>query len=260
MQMNGEYTIPAPRQKVWEALNDPEVLKACIPGCEELDKTGDHAFAAKVKAKVGPVSAKFNGEVTLSDMNPPESYTISGEGKGGAAGFAKGGAKVHLTEEGPETTRLAYDVEAKVGGKLAQVGSRLIDGTAKKMADQFFTAFVERVGGSGGGGGGSGGEPTPENSGESGSIEPEEHPGAGNEPANPNPRERQEMQEAALRGAALGHASPESDGGAAIKAEASHAATQAADSSRQRRSYGPVSWVFMVIAVVAILLFVFEVV
>ncbi|MCG8649802.1 MAG: carbon monoxide dehydrogenase subunit G, partial [Pirellulales bacterium] len=142
MQMTGEYRIEAARETVWAALNDPEVLKACIPGCEELEKTSDTGFAAKVKAKVGPVSAKFAGAVTLSDINPPESYTISGEGKGGAAGFAKGGAKVRLDEDG-SATLLHYEVDATVGGKLAQIGARLIDGTAKKMADDFFGKFAE---------------------------------------------------------------------------------------------------------------------
>ena len=146
MEMTGEYRINAAREAVWAALNDPEVLKACIPGCQEIEKTSDTGFTAKVKAKVGPVSATFNGAVTLSDLNPPESYTISGEGKGGAAGFAKGGAKVKLAEDGAETL-LSYEVEAQVGGKLAQIGSRLIDGTAKKMAEQFFGAFAEHVGG-----------------------------------------------------------------------------------------------------------------
>ncbi len=145
MEMTGEYRINAAREDVWAALNDPEVLKACIPGCQEIDKTSDTGFTAKVKAKVGPVSATFNGAVTLSDMNPPESYTISGEGKGGAAGFAKGGAKVKLAEDGAETL-LTYEVEAQVGGKLAQIGSRLIDGTAKKMAEQFFGALAAHVG------------------------------------------------------------------------------------------------------------------
>ncbi len=145
MQMTGEYRIAAPREKVWQALNDPEVLKLCIPGAEEIEKTSDTSFAAKVKAKVGPVSAKFAGEVSLSDLDPPNGYTISGEGKGGAAGFAKGGAKVRLEEDGTVTV-LRYDVEASVGGKLAQVGSRLIDGTAKKMADDFFGKFAELVG------------------------------------------------------------------------------------------------------------------
>jgi carbon monoxide dehydrogenase subunit G len=146
MQLTGEYRIEAPREQVWQALNDPEILKLCIPGCEELERTSDDGFAAKVKAKVGPVSAKFAGAVTLSELNPPESYTISGEGKGGAAGFAKGGAKVHLAEDGAATT-LSYEVDAQVGGKLAQIGSRLISGTAKKMADDFFGTFAELVGG-----------------------------------------------------------------------------------------------------------------
>ena len=146
MEMTGEYPIAAPRQKVWEALNDAETLKACIPGCETLTKTSDTSFEARVKAKVGPVSATFTGAVTLGDLNPPVSYTISGEGKGGVAGFAKGGAKVALEETGPEQTLLKYDVKAQVGGKLAQIGARLIDGTAKKLADEFFATFAATVG------------------------------------------------------------------------------------------------------------------
>ncbi|MEM9683485.1 MAG: carbon monoxide dehydrogenase subunit G, partial [Pseudomonadota bacterium] len=130
MDMTGEYRIPAPREAVWKALNDPDVLKQCIPGCEEIDKKSDTEFAAKVTAKVGPVKAKFGGEVQLSDLDPPNGYTISGEGTGGAAGFAKGGAKVALAEDGAETV-LSYTVNATVGGKLAQIGSRLIDSTAK---------------------------------------------------------------------------------------------------------------------------------
>lgn len=144
MDMKGEERIPAPRDAVWEALNDPEVLKASIPGCQELEKTSDTSFSATVQAKVGPVKAKFKGEVTLSDIDPPNGYTISGEGKGGAAGFAKGGAKVSLAEDGGETV-LSYEVDANVGGKLAQIGSRLIDSTAKKMAGDFFTKFSEEV-------------------------------------------------------------------------------------------------------------------
>src|SRR3954468_12020365 len=140
MDMTGEYRIPAPRQRVWEALNDPEVLRQAIPGCEQLDKVSDTELTARVKAKVGPVSATFNGKVTLGDLNPPESYTISGEGSGGMAGFAKGGANVHLTDEGADTV-LRYDAKADVGGKLAQIGSRLIQGTAKKMGDDFFGRF-----------------------------------------------------------------------------------------------------------------------
>lgn len=150
MDMTGEQTIPAPRETVWEALNDPEVLKACIPGCEEIEKTSDTGFTAKVAAKVGPVKARFSGAVELQDLNPPVSYTIAGEGKGGAAGFAKGGAKVEL-EEVDGGTLLKYQVNANVGGKLAQIGGRLIDSTAKKYANDFFETFTkiasERAGG-----------------------------------------------------------------------------------------------------------------
>jgi uncharacterized protein len=142
MEMHGERRIPAPRETVWARLNDPETLKECIPGCQSVEKVSDTEFAAKVRAKVGPVSANFAGKVTLSDLDPPSGYTISGEGTGGVAGFAKGGAKVTLEEEGSETV-LRYGVSAQVGGKLAQIGSRLIDATARKMADQFFSKFVE---------------------------------------------------------------------------------------------------------------------
>ena len=153
MDMTGEYRIPAPREQVWAALNDPATLKASLPGCQSLEKVSDQEFAATVVAKVGPVQAKFNGNVTLSNLNPPESYTISGEGKGGAAGFAKGGADVRLLEEG-EVTVLTYTAKADVGGKLAQLGSRLIDGTAKKMADEFFNNFSQQVAGPAPGGSG----------------------------------------------------------------------------------------------------------
>jgi len=146
MEMTGEYRIPASREAVWQALNDPDILKQCIPGCDEIEKTSDTEFSAKVTAKVGPVKAKFSGAVTLSDMDPPNGYTISGEGTGGAAGFAKGGAKVALAEDGSDTI-LTYDVNATVGGKLAQIGSRLIDSTSKKMANEFFGKFAEVVGG-----------------------------------------------------------------------------------------------------------------
>jgi len=141
MQMTGEFRIPAPRQRVWEALNDPEVLKQCIPGCQTLDKVSDTEFNGRVVASVGPVRATFGGKVTLSDLDPPQSYTISGEGSGGVAGFAKGGAKVNLAEDGAATL-LTYAVQAQVGGKLAQVGSRLIDGVARKMANDFFGHFA----------------------------------------------------------------------------------------------------------------------
>lgn len=141
MDMMGEVTIPAPRVKVWAALNDPEFLKASIPGCESMERDGDTSFIAKVVAKIGPVKASFTGKVTLSDIDPPHGYTLSGEGQGGAAGFAKGSAKVKLTEQDPNTTLLAYTVSAQVGGKLAQIGSRLVDGAAKKIADDFFIRF-----------------------------------------------------------------------------------------------------------------------
>ncbi len=144
MEMSGEYRIAATREKVWAALNDPEVLKQAIPGCQELERTADDEFTAKVRAKVGPVSATFSGKVSLADMNPPESYTISGEGQGGAAGFAKGSAAIRLSEDGAVTV-LNYDAKAQVGGKLAQIGSRLIGGTAQKLADEFFGTFSEIV-------------------------------------------------------------------------------------------------------------------
>ena len=145
MDMNGEYRISAPRSRVWEALNDPEILKQCIPGCEEIEKQSDTEMTAKVVAKVGPVKAKFGGKVTLSDIDAPNGYTITGEGSGGAAGFGKGGAKVNLVEDGSDTV-LSYTAHAQVGGKLAQIGSRLIDGTARKMADDFFAKFTQVVG------------------------------------------------------------------------------------------------------------------
>lgn len=144
MEMSGEYKINASREKVWDALNDPEILKQSIPGCEEIDQKSPTEMSAKVTAKVGPVKAKFSGEVELTDLDPPNGYRISGEGKGGAAGFAKGGANVTLEEDGAGTL-LKYEVDAQVGGKLAQLGARLIDGTAKKMAGQFFENFAAAV-------------------------------------------------------------------------------------------------------------------
>ena len=145
MEMTGEYRISAPREKVWEALNDPEVLAKCIPGCQELNKDSDTELSATVKSKVGPVSATFKGNVHLTDIDPPNGYKISGEGTGGVAGFAKGGADVKLAEDGGETV-LTYVANAQVGGKLAQIGARLIDSTAKKMANEFFGKFAEEVG------------------------------------------------------------------------------------------------------------------
>lgn len=144
MTMTGEVQLPASRQVVWEKLNDPAVLKSCIPGCEELDKSGDNEFQAVAKMKVGPVSARFKGRVTLSDLDPPNGYKITGEGEGGVAGFAKGGATVNLQDKDGDTL-LVYNVEAQIGGKLAQLGQRLINGSAKKLADEFFANFAEAV-------------------------------------------------------------------------------------------------------------------
>ena len=146
MEIKGEYKIAAPREKVFAALNDQAVLQACIPGCESLEKTSDTEMKAKVRMRIGPVSASFSGKVTLSDIDPPNGYRISGEGQGGAAGFAKGGAVVALREDGADTV-LDYNVDAQVGGKIAQVGARLIDGTARKLADEFFGKFATMVGG-----------------------------------------------------------------------------------------------------------------
>jgi uncharacterized protein len=146
MDMTGERRIPAPRQKVWTALNDPQVLRACIPGCEKLERTGDHAFTATAAVKIGPIAARFNGKVDLLDIDEPNSYRIQGEGQGGVAGFAKGGATVRLADDGPFTL-LTYEAKAQVGGKIAQLGARLIDATSKQMADQFFNRFTNEVSG-----------------------------------------------------------------------------------------------------------------
>ncbi|MCG8490715.1 MAG: SRPBCC family protein [Sneathiellales bacterium] len=144
MEMSGEELINAPRAAVWEALNDPEILRQAIPGCEEVTKEGDDSFAAKVKVKVGPVKATFKGQVSLSNIDAPNGYTITGEGKGGAAGFGKGGADIKL-EDADGGTLLTYTANASVGGKMAQIGSRLIDSTAKKLAAEFFAKFNELV-------------------------------------------------------------------------------------------------------------------
>jgi len=145
MKITDQVHLPLPREQVFAALNDADILRRVIPGCESLERISETEFEATVSAKVGPVKAKFKGSVRLSDLDPPESYTINGEGKGGAAGFAKGGARITLTEE-DGGTRLDYAVDAQVGGKLAQVGARLIEGSAKKLACEFFGAFETLVG------------------------------------------------------------------------------------------------------------------
>lgn len=146
VNMSGEVLLPADRARVWAMLNDPEVLKVCVPGCESLEKDSDTEFRAVAKVKVGPVSARFKGRITLSDIDAPNSYRIRGEGEGGVAGFAKGGAAVRLEDADGGGTRLIYDVDAVVGGKLAQLGSRLVNSVAKKNADTFFANFAKAVG------------------------------------------------------------------------------------------------------------------
>jgi uncharacterized protein len=145
MNLSGEYRLPLPRTVVWDGLNDPLILKQCIPGCEELTKTEDNGFAAKVGLKIGPMTARFTGKVTLSDIDPPNGYKIAGEGQGGVAGFGKGSAIVKLAEDGAGGTILTYTADSQVGGKMAQLGSRLIDATAKKLADEFFGKFAATV-------------------------------------------------------------------------------------------------------------------
>jgi len=144
MDIDGEFRIPADRETVWQALNDPEVLKGCIPGCEAMERVDDGEFTARMLAKVGPVKARFDTRITITDQNPPERYSIAGEGKGGSAGFAKGGADVRLEADGEETV-LHYTARIQPGGKLAQVGARLLHGTARKMSSQFFGSFAAAV-------------------------------------------------------------------------------------------------------------------
>jgi len=142
--MSGEERIPATQADAWAALNDPAMLKACVPGCESIERTAENEYQVLMVARIGPVSAKFNGKLSLSDLNPPDSYAIAFEGQGGAAGFGKGSAQVQLAPDG-EGTRLSYQVKANVGGKLAQIGSRLVDAAARKLAQDFFAAFNEKV-------------------------------------------------------------------------------------------------------------------
>lgn len=145
MQMTDSQRIPATREAVWAALNDPAILQRCIPGCQTLEMTTPTELTATIVIKIGPVKATFGGKVTLSDLDPPNSYRISGEGSGGVAGFAKGGASVRLEEETPDVTILHYQVDAQIGGKLAQLGARLIDATSRKLAGNFFENFAAVV-------------------------------------------------------------------------------------------------------------------
>ncbi len=144
MEMTGEQLIPASQTEAWAALNDPAILKDCVPGCESIERTSENEYAVQMTARVGPVSAKFKGKMTLSNIQAPNSYSIAFEGQGGVAGFAKGSADVTLAAEGKDT-RLSYKVKANVGGKLAQIGSRLVDAAANKVANDFFTAFNQKV-------------------------------------------------------------------------------------------------------------------
>jgi len=146
MEMTGEQIIPATQAEVWRGLNDPEVLKACISGCESIERLTDTEYTVVTTAAIGPVKAKFRGKLLLADLDPPNSYSLFFDGQGGAAGFGKGSARVSLTAQGAGT-RLSYIVKAQVGGKLAQIGSRLIDGVAKKLADDFFAAFNQKMAG-----------------------------------------------------------------------------------------------------------------
>lgn len=145
MELSNKRTVPLPRDVVWNALNDPAVLKDCLPGCELLEADGEHAWRVAMAARVGPVSARFTGRMSMSDIEPPDAYTLHFEGQGGAAGFAKGEARVTLTQIDASQTTMAYVAKAQIGGKLAQIGSRLVDGAAAKMADDFFARFVTRA-------------------------------------------------------------------------------------------------------------------
>ena len=145
MEMSGEQLVPASQADTWAALNDPEILKACVPGCESIERLADNEYQMLMVARIGPVSAKFKGKLSLSDLKPPHSYAIAFEGQGGAAGFGKGSAQVQLAPDG-DGTKLSYQVKANVGGKLAQIGSRLVDAAARKISQDFFNAFNEKMG------------------------------------------------------------------------------------------------------------------
>jgi len=256
MDMKGEERISAPREVVWEALNDPDVLKACIPGCQTLEKTSDTSFSATVQAKVGPVKAKFAGDVTLTDIDPPKGYKISGEGKGGAAGFAKGGAVVKLEEDGDETV-LSYEVDANVGGKLAQIGSRLIDSTAKKMAGEFFSKFNEEVMARAGGAPAASAAADSDRDMEAAATAaaaPSPIPAPVEEPAPAAP-----VETPAPEPAAKPEEAPASANDKDVKAAAAKAATDAVnETSAKRKGLSPVIWVVAVIVAAGLLIYSFN--
>lgn len=262
MDMKGEERISAPREVVWEALNDPDVLKACIPGCQTLEKTSDTSFSATVQAKVGPVKAKFAGEVSLTDIDPPKGYKISGEGKGGAAGFAKGGAVVKLEEDGNETV-LSYEVDANVGGKLAQIGSRLIDSTAKKMAGEFFSKFNEEVMARAGGAPAATAEaapaaaPAPAPAEEAAAAAPVEEPVAAAPVTEAAPSAPVEAP--APEPAAKPEEAPASASDTDVTAAAAKAATEAVnEATAKRKGLSPVIWVVAVIVAAGLLIYSFN--
>lgn len=231
MDMTGEYRIPAPRETVWQALNDPDVLRASIPGCEELTQVSPTELNAKVTAKIGPVKQKFNGGVHLENINAPSSYTLRGEGKG-TAGFAKGSADVQLEDEGQETV-LRYQAHADIGGKLAQLGSRLVHGSAKKMADDFFSNFVEHV--------------SDAHKAKAGAPAPAAAPPAAEEPAAAAPE----------RTAAPAERGPEPGGRAATAAEAARRATEkhvAGGAGEKPIWQRPVVWVAVVVVLLLIVI------
>lgn len=229
MEMNGEMVVPAPREVVWDALNDAEILKQAIPGAETVDRTSDTEFVATVAAKIGPVKAKFKGQVTLEDIDAPNGYTIKGEGKGGAAGFGKGEAKVALADH-EDGTLLTYEASARVGGKLAQIGSRLVDGAAKKIADEFFVNFNAIMS-----------EKSAADSAEAPAAEPEAEASAEAAPA--------EATSAAPAAAAERAAPSEPENPARAAMEA---ATQAAQDTKERRRAGPITWGIAIVVAAAV--------
>ena len=231
MKMNGEFRVPTDRETVWRALNDPEVLKQCLPGCQEIEKISDTEMTATLTIKVGPVKATFAGGVTFSDIDPPNGYTLSGQGQGGAAGFASGEARVRLVAD-DGATLLQYECDAKVGGKLAQIGSRLIDSTAKKLAKQFFDSLAEKLGG------GEDAEPAAESPPETEAVAPPE-------PAPPPDRAPASPEPAASPADAPSESAPAADAGPPLPPAA------------QRKGLPTAAWAAAVVAVAVVLILVF---